>query len=393
MSKVLRFKNVNFCFNTIFFFCLILSNFLVAKADSYPNVFMVDASTLRATRSKAISGDGAFRYSIERLKREAARARSIEQSRYFSVVKKSSVPNGISKHNFFSDISNRYSNQDIYEIGQFVDTVETLAYGFYFLRDERFAASAIRLVNIFFLKSGTKMYPNLTYSRYNSSNGRLEPFGVIYFAEFPRIVDALSILKSSRFYDSDFSNGINKWFRELVNWMLNSNLGREMRNLQNNIGTNYDYQVASYAAFIGRTDIAVSILNQSKGRRIQTQILGDGRQPLELERTRSFDYSVENTKYLARLATVGANLGVNLWNYTAPNGGSIEKAINYLIPYALRTKSWQYSQASLLSANRLVHTLRMTAPESNYSYAKSILYSRFPTPLSDRSRLEYGLVK
>ena len=381
--------------NWINLLTLVLSVFLLnspSTAQSTPDVYMVDARTLAATRTRAIRGESSFRYALTRLRREADRARAIEQSRFFTVTRKSSFPRQVSRNDFFSDTRNRYSNQNVYEIGQFVDTMETLAYGYYFLRDERYAASAIRLANRFFLNPRTRMDPNLTYSRMDSSTGRLLPFGVIYFAEFPRVVDALSLVKSSRFYDRGFNLGINRWFSQFVTWLTTSRLGREMAALKNNIGTAYDYQVAAYAAFVNRTSVATSILARARTSRIRAQIMSDGRQPLELSRTRSWDYSVENTKYLARLATVGRNVGVNLWGYTASNGGSIQQAINYLIPFARGTRRWPYRQASTFRRNRLVHTLRMTTL-SGYRTAISTLYGYFPTPLSDPARLQYGLTR
>src|SRR5439155_1336010 len=103
-------------------------------------------------------------------------------------------------------------------------------------------------------------------------------------------------------------------------------------------------QTASFALFLGKKELAAKILETAKQKRIALQIEPDGRQPLELARTKAWSYSNGNLDGLMLLARLGENVGVDLWSYETRDGRSIRRALEYLYPVAIGEQKWTYQQ-------------------------------------------------
>jgi Alginate lyase len=76
------------------------------------------------------------------------------------------------------------------------------------------------------------------------------------------------------------------WCGKFLDWMMHSQNGKDEAAAKNNHGTFYDVRVVSLALFNDQIEIARSVLQAAREKRIAMQIEPDGRQPLELERTR-----------------------------------------------------------------------------------------------------------
>ena len=112
---------------------------------------------------------------------------------------------------------------------------------------------------------------------------------------------------------------------------------------------------------VGKKDVAVNILQTAKQKRIALQIEPDGSQPLEMERTKSWGYSIFNLEALIEMATLGDGLGVDLWNYQTPDGRSIRKALTYLAAFAFNERKWENQQLGGWEPQSLYPLLRKAA--------------------------------
>ena len=134
--------------------------------------------------------------------------------------------------------------------------------------------------------------------------------------------------------------------------------GRDEAAALNNHGTYYDVQTASFALFLRKRKLATEIIEASKQKRIARQIEPDGRQPLELSRTRAWSYSTGNLDGLTSLAILGENVGVDLWNFETPDGRSIRHALEYLYPFAVDDRKWPHQQISEFNSQSFFTLMR-----------------------------------
>jgi hypothetical protein len=142
------------------------------------------------------------------------------------------------------------------------------------------------------------------------------------------------------------------WFDAYLTWMQTSKNGKEEAAAENNHGVWYDAQVATFALFVGKTDVAKQTLEAAKTRRITPQIKADGSQPHELARTNSLSYSLYNLTAFFNLARLGEHVGVDLWNYPSKDAPLLRKALEFLSPYADPAKPWPHEQ---INADKRAH--------------------------------------
>ena len=229
-------------------------------------------------------------------------------------------------------------------LDKMVSAVERLSLGYFATGNEEYAVRAGQILRMWFIDPATRMNPNLEFAQAIPGLNTGRGIGLIETRGLTRVVDSVGLLAGSRSWTKTDQSAVEAWFSKFLSWMLESKNGRDESTSKNNHGTFYDVQIASYALFVGKRDLAKSTLEAAKQKRIAFQVEKDGRQPLELERTKSWDYSVMNLEGLVSLAQLGEHVGVDLWNFHSPDGRGIRKAIEFLAPFSRDTKSWPTKQ-------------------------------------------------
>ena len=225
-----------------------------------------------------------------------------------------------------------------------ISATYALALAYYFFREDTYAAHATDLLRTWFLNPETRMNPNLEFAQAVRGVNTGRGTGLIETRDIYRLVDAVGLLRGSKSWTAAEQKGMEEWCAKFLDWMMHSQHGKDEAAAKNNHGSYYDVQVAALALFVGRPDIAQNILQSAGQKRIAMQIEPDGRQPLELERTKALGYSTMNLAGLFELALLGENVGVDLWNFRTADGRSIRKALDYLVPYVTGEQKWPYQQ-------------------------------------------------
>jgi hypothetical protein len=376
-------------------------------ADQSPRVFLLDAARLRAARASINQGDRNIQGAWARLQRDAQKALAEGP---FSITTKSVTPPSGDKHDYMSQAPYfwpdpkspnglpyiRRDGERNPEINKITDhnsldqvegTVETLALAYYFNGDEKYASKAVELLRAFFLDPATRMNPNLQYGQFIPGVNTGRGIALIETRGLTRVVDAIGLLKRSKALTTEDEQRLKDWFGMFLQWMLDSKNGREEAAAKNNHGTWYDAQVVSFALFVGRKDLAKQVLEQAKQKRIATQIEPDGRQPLELARTKAWSYSNGNLDGLMQLAILGERVGVNLWNFETKDGRSIRKALDFLTAIAIGEEKWQYPELGGPKPESLFPLMRRAALVYHDKPYQMLMAKVPDVDSADRSRL------
>jgi hypothetical protein len=227
---------------------------------------------------------------------------------------------------------------------QMFSNLDKLSLAFYFAGERKYADKCIELLHTWFVNEGTRMNPNLNYAQGVPGRSEGRGFGIIDFAGISRAITAIEILESMKAMDDKTGKGLRLWLKEYLEWLRTSELGLFEQSRLNNHGTLYDVQVVGLLLFFNKKDEAKTILEQAKSLRIASHIEPDGSQPEELKRTKSLSYSILNLSGLTNLAYFGKKLGIDLWNYSPPEAGSIRQAYEFLYPYATEKSAWEGQQ-------------------------------------------------
>lgn len=241
------------------------------------------------------------------------------------------------------------------------DAVHALALGYYLTGDERYAGRAALLLRTWFLDPATRMNPNLKYAQAIPGITQGRGIGLIGMRDIPRLLDGITLLSSSASLTHQERDGLRAWFSSYIGWLQASRNGRDEAAAKNNHGSWYDQQLAGIALFLGDRSLARQTAQTAETKRIALQIRPDGREPLELARTKSFSYSVFNLTALMYLAQEGQRAGVDLWDNQAKDGASIRAALDFLLPYALSSKPWPYQSLNGVQSSSLVEPLLLGA--------------------------------
>ena len=286
----------------------------------------------------------------------------------FSVTYKEMLPPSNNKHDYMSmgpywwpdpekpdglpyirrdgEVNPERNELDSPQKNKMINGVRTLTMAWYFSGNEAYAQKAAELLRVWFLDEETLMNPHLEYAQAIPGRTPGRFIGVIDATSFHELVDAIALLETSGALTDQEERGIRTWFKKYFRWLVESGHGQKEDDYKNNHSVAYDVQSSGIAYFIGDDEFAARKVRELPRRRIDPMVAGDGRQPHELIRTKAFGYSVANLRNFFNVGEKGLKLEVDIFDYVNVEGGSLQKALDFLIQYIGREEDWPWEQIS-----------------------------------------------
>jgi beta-galactosidase len=221
------------------------------------------------------------------------------------------------------------------------DSVAALAAAYRITGDDRYVATAVPLLEAFFLDPATRMNPSLTYAQAIPGVSPGRGIGIIDALHLIEVPAAIKAMEGSKAFPPEMAAALRGWFRQLADWMVTSKNGKDEAKTKNNHAVAYFLQLAAYADFVGDEEKLAECRRRFKEVFVAEQMAADGSFPLEMARTKPYGYSIfqlDNMTMLCQLLSTDAD---NLWEFTLPDGRGIRKAVAFLNPYIADKTKWQ----------------------------------------------------
>ncbi len=376
--------------------------------DSVPKFAGWDYNHMTEVKRSIKRNTSEYYPAFERLIKEAEK--SLNQGPYSVTFKKTTPPGG-TKNDYMSQgpywwpdttkpdglpyirhdgVRNPESGIDRLQLGNLISDVRDLSLAWFFTGDKKYANKAASLLRVWFIQPETKMNPHLEFAQSIPGITTGRGIGIIDIRGMYSLVDAISVLEKSETLASEEKDQIKKWFSDLFIWLTTSKNGKDEDNYFNNHAVAYDVIVSSIALFLDNDEYVREKISRIPARRIDTMIEADGLQPEELIRTNAFGYSVSNLRNFFDAGVTGLKVGVNIFDYTNPEGGSLRKALDFLIKYIGRENEWEWEQISgwKQPEDGLGLVIRNAAGQYNKPEYKAIWENTF----SERMKSDWSLL-
>lgn len=208
-----------------------------------------------------------------------------------------------------------------------------------------FAAAAIGHLRAWFVDPATRMNPDLQHAQAIIGVNTGRAIGVIDTLQIVEVARAASLFarRNAPGYTA-IRKGVEAWFARYLDWLTTSPFGAEERDEKNNHGTCWLLQAAAFAKVVRRADVLDFARERLKAVIIPDQIAPDGRQPLEIARTKPYAYCLFNLDVLAASAWLLSDGNGDLIGWRTPDDRSIGQAIAFMAPFIADKSKWPFAR-------------------------------------------------
>lgn len=234
------------------------------------------------------------------------------------------------------------------------ESIHTLTLAAYYTEDMRYARRAVEFIRAWYIDEETYMTPHATYAQCIPGICDGRGIGLIDFATSYKLFDSVAILEAMDAIDPSVAEALREWYRKFMNWMLNSENGKEVMNFHNNHGTWFNVQIIATDLFAGDGSIAKRLIEQSYESRVLAHIKQDGAIPHELSRTKAYSYSLFDLRGLSLIAKLAERQGD--FRYITKDRGRgdivLLRAIDFVYGAISNPEKYPYQEIHIETARR-----------------------------------------
>jgi hypothetical protein len=222
--------------------------------------------------------------------------------------------------------------------------VGALASAYLLTGDEKYFQHALKHCRAWFVDTAPLMNPNLLYAQAIKGRFTGRGIGIIDTIQLMEVAQGLLAMEAKRGSDKGELAAIRNWFDQYLQWLTTHKYGKDVMNAENNHGTCWVMQVASFAKFTGNQKLMQFCSDRYKNVLLPNQMATDGSFPRELRRTKPYGYSIFNLDAMVMVCQVLSNKENDLWSYQTSDGKSIKKGIEFLYPYLADKNKWTFQK-------------------------------------------------
>lgn len=382
MIKPIKYLSLLFVFSVV---NCVSAQIKTEVVSSFPKTLAIDGRDLQKNYELIVAKDADKIRALKSLLKKADKV--LLEAKLYSVMDKKQLPPSGDKHDYMSTgpywwpdptkpdglpyikkdgLRNPtyYDISDSQEIDKVEDASLSLALAYYFTKDSKYANFTSKLLKTWFLNPETRQNPHLNFAQgipgLNTGRGT----GLIETRDIYRVLDAAILIQESPNWSKDDHLALKKWFSDYLTWMLESPIGKDEAKAKNNHGTFYSEQVIALALFVDKPEIVLNEIEIFKNR-LESQLKTDGSQPLELARTKSWNYVNMNMFGYYLIARLAENANIQLWNQQISEGKNMKKALEFIMPYLKNEKVWEYEQIQKISYGETIKILKYASRKYN----------------------------
>jgi Alginate lyase len=223
-------------------------------------------------------------------------------------------------------------------------SVAALAAAYKLSGESRYAERAADHLRVWFLDEKTYMTPHLLYGQaiHGRATGRC--IGIVDTIHLVEVAQAIPVISGSQALSEGEAHGLKNWFTDYLRWIDTHPYGIEERLQKNNHCSCWLMQASSFARLVGDEMILRRCREMLKRVVLPTQLSIDGSFPLEIRRTRPYNYSLFNLDVLGITCQLLSTPDENLWKYTTETNKGLMHAFKFHYPFIFDKSRWPFAR-------------------------------------------------